>query len=344
MPNRPRLARFFERRLARRLVIAPFVFVVCGLVLLLSPLLFMVAFVADRFSTAPTSRTRLLLLVIGMLLIETVGLLVALALWFVTGFGQLGSPRWRWRLHRPLMGSYTGALLKLVSWALGVPVIWRDDADVSPGPVIMIARHTSFLDAIIPAAVMAGRSGLIPHHVVTHGLRYLPCIDVVGHRLPNSFIKRTPGEGSSELGAIERIGEVLADNSGAIIFPEGTFRTEARFEQALRRLGRRNAAVAARAARFEHVLPPRPSGTYALLQGAPQADVVVCTNTGFEAFGSLRDIVGRFRSDRPIVIGTWRIDRDDIPSDAAGFDDWLFGEFERIDGWVRAQRSSAVLG
>jgi 1-acyl-sn-glycerol-3-phosphate acyltransferase len=203
----------------------------------------------------------------------------------------------------------------------------------------MVARHTSFFDAVIPATVLSQRNQLLAHHIVTHELRYSPCIDIVGHRFPNRFIKRTPGEGSAELGPIRDIGGLLDDRSAAIIFPEGTFRTPERFERAVRRIGRRQPDLAARASELAHVLPPRSNGTFALLQGAPTADLVVCTNTGFESFGSIKDIVTQPFTDKPIIVETWRIARADIPDDADAFSDWLFDQYVLIDEWVKAQDS-----
>jgi hypothetical protein len=65
----------------------------------------------------------------------------------------------------------------------------------------------------------------------------------------------------------------------------------------------------------------------------------VCTNTGFESFGSIKDIVTQPFTDKPIIVETWRIARADIPDDADAFSDWLFDQYVLIDEWVKAQDS-----
>jgi len=301
----------------------------------ISPILIVVAALGDLIQRRRRMpRLRLLVLVVGALIIETVGLAVAFITWILSGFGYLGSERWRWHLYRGYMGWYTNSLLHLITRVIGTRVEWRDHGDLSSGPVVLLARHTSFFDALIPATVLCRRNKLLAHHVVTHGLRYSPCIDVVGHRFPNRFIRRSPGEGSSELTHIEQVGTVLDQRSAAIIFPEGTFRNDDRFERVVRRLRRRRPDLADRAMTLDHVLPPRSNGTYALVQGAPTADIVICTNTGFETFGSIASILGRPYTDKPIVVETWRIARDQIPEDAESFNDWLFDQYVSIDEWV----------
>jgi len=335
------LARLLDKRLGRRLILAPLVAIASFGGVVISPLVATIAAVRDvvrKRRRLPTMR--LAALVLGAAIIETIAMAVTFALWIATGFNQLGPERWRWHLYRPLMGWYTATMLSLIARVLGTHVVWRDHADLSRGPVVLIARHTSFFDAMIPATVLSQRNGLLAHHIVTHGLRYSPCIDIAGSRFPNRFVKRTPGEGSAELGPIEEIGKLLDDRSAAVIFPEGTFRNPERFERSMLRLDRRRPDLATRAQSLDHVLPPRAGGTFALLQGAPDADLVVCTNTGLERFGSIKDIVDHPYTVDPIVIETWRIPRHKIPTDHDEFGDWLFDQYVNIDTWVADQHST----
>lgn len=344
LPNRKAALRrsvaLLDKRLWRRVILTPITLISAAIGVITSPVVAAAAVLRDTMQKRPRVPTlRLAALVVGALIIEVLGMMLSFITWILTGFGNLGSERWRWHLHRHYMGWYTRAMLTLVTRVIGTSIVWRDHADLAAGPVVFIARHTSFFDAVIPATVLSQRNQLLSHHIVTHGLRYSPCIDIVGHRFPNRFIKRTPGQGSSELGRIEDIGRLLDERSAAIIFPEGTFRNPERFERSVRRLGRRQPELAERARGLEHVLPPRASGTFALLQGAPLADLVVCVNTGFEAFGSINDIISKPYTDGPIIIETWRIPRAEIPDDEQAFSEWLFEQYVVIDDWVRDQQA-----
>lgn len=302
------------------------------------PLTLIVAALLDR--GRPWQRVRLVCLAAGALVIEICGMVGALVAWVITGFGLFRHQRWSWHVHRSLMGRYTSTLLRLIARVLGTRVEWRADP-IPSGPVVVLARHTSFFDALIPATLVADRNALLPHHVVTTGLRYLPCIDLVGHRFPTRFIRRSPGEGSAELIEITKLASYLDDRAAAIIFPEGTFRSPERFDRAVQRLRRRHPDLADRAAGFRHVLPPRSSGAHALLAGCPEANVVICVNTGLEPFGTLAEINASLVADRPIIVDTWNVQRADIPEDADAFNEWLFDEYLRIDEWVESQRSSS---
>ena len=333
--SRRRLIALLDQRLARRVLLSPLTLLATAVGIITSPVIAVVSAGRDVFQRRKRLPTlRLAILAVGALIIETCSMVISLFAWIITGFGMLGPQRWRWHRHRAYMGWYTRSMLALVTRVLGTKILWRDHADLSTGPVVLIARHTSFFDALIPATVLSQRNRLLSHHIVTQGLRYAPCIDIVGHRFPNRFIKRTPGEGSAELVHIQAVGSVLDHRSAAIIFPEGTFRNPERFERAVRRIGRRQPELADRARKLQHVLPPRSNGTLALLQGAPQADLVVCTNTGFEPFGSIKDILAQPYTDVPIIVETWRIPRSEIPEDPDQFNDWLFDQYVTIDNWV----------
>lgn len=340
MSTKRQILVLLDKRAGRRIILTPAVLLAAAIGVVASPVTVVVTVGRDlilRRKRFPT--LRLAALVVGALVIETFAMALLFITWIFTGFGKLGSEHWWWHLHRSYIGWYTHAMLTLITSVLRTKVIWRDHADLSSGPVVIAARHTSFFDALIPATVLSQRNKLLSHHILAHGLRYSPCIDIVGHRFPNRFIKRTPGKGSTELGPIRDIGGLLDDRSAAIIFPEGTFRTPERFERAVRGIARHQPEMAARARELNHVLPPRSNGTFALLQGAPTADLVVCTNTGFEPFGSIKDIVARPYTHTPIIVETWRIARADIPDDTDAFSDWLFDQYVVIDEWVSAQGS-----
>lgn len=328
--------RLLERRYPRRAITLPLTVLGAIVSLALAPLTLTIAALLDRGQ--PWQRVRLVTLVTGGLFIELIGVVSSFLMWIVTGFGLFRNQEWTWRMHRPLMAVYAATLLRFIARVLGTHVEWRGLDQELDGPVILFARHTSFFDALIPATVLAHHHRRVPHHVLTAGLRYMPCIDLVGHRFPNRFIRRTPGDGSAELGEIERLARLVHDRSAALIFPEGTFRDPRRFERALQRLRRRHPELADQAATFEHVLPPRPQGSFALTQGASDADILVCVNTGLEPFSTLDEIKTSLVADRPIIVETWTIPAAEVPDTAEEFHVWIMELYAQIDAWVGDQQ------
>lgn len=335
MPTPSRFSQLLERRYARRSITLPLTAVGAVVGVVLAPLTLAIAALLDR--GRPWQRVRLVVLITGGLFIELIGVLGSFLVWILTGFGLFRNQEWTWRMHRPLMAVYTSTLIWFIVRVLGTHIEWRSRNDELDGPIVLLARHTSFFDALIPATVLARHHRRVPHHVLTAGLRYLPCIDLVGHRFPNRFIRRTPGDGSVELVEIERLGGWVNDRSAALIFPEGTFRDPRRFERAIARLRQRHPELAEQASTFEHVLPPRPQGSFALTQGAPDADIVVCVNTGLEPFSTLDEIKTSLVATRPIIVETWTIPRSEVPDTAEEFNVWLIGVYAQIDQWVSDQ-------
>ena len=145
--------------------------------------------------------------------------------------------------------------------------------------------------------------------------------------------RRTVAE---EVGALAR---GLDGNGVVLIFPEGgKFTKERKFRRIERLLRAGWAGHARRAAALSNVLAPQPGGLLAALDAAPDADVVFVGHTGLEGMATLSDIWRELPMDKQIVIQAWHVPHGDIPPDAEARNEWLFTWFERIDGWIDANR------
>lgn len=322
-------------RLLRRIVTIGSVLISALLCIVCVPITLVVATIIDLLQRPRSwSWVRRVSLITASLIVEVLGLVAALVLWIVSGFGLARRSRWCWRLHARLMGLYTQTLLWLVKTHIGSEIEVHGDHLLSPGPVVIAARHTSFFDALIPAAIAQRRQHrLIPHHVLARGLVLAPNIDVVGHRFPNEFVQRERRGSATNLDRVREIGAQLQADSCAIIFPEGTFRTDARFDRALARITERDAELAERVAGLEHTLPPRPNGIFALLEGCPAADVVLCLNRGLETFNSVPTALRLVATKQPVVIEFLRFPRSSVPTDRDGFERWLVDRWFEVDRW-----------
>jgi len=333
-----------ENRFLRRIVTVPTVVVASTLSVVLAPLTFVGSLIVDLLRSRSTIFRKVVFFTTA-LVIEVLGLVVSLLLWVVTGFGLARCTRWSRAGHARLMGIYASTLLGLIAWAIGRRRLDVRGAEVlSPGPVIVAARHTSFFDALIPAALMQHKQHrLVPHHVLASELLVAPCIDIVGHRLANVFVHRSNSRARGhreQLDRIRELGTTLEANSGAVIFPEGTFRTPRRFAKAIDRARRRDPDLGDRLNELAYMLPPYPNGIYELLMGCPSADLVLCLNTGLEAFGSAAAILNLASTHQPITVECWRFERTSIPtSDQHAFEQWLVDRWFEVDAWVATELS-----
>jgi len=121
------------------------------------------------------------------------------------------------------------------------------------------------------------------------------------------------------------------------ISPEGTVFNPKRKTRAIRTLKERDPANVEVAESMQFLLPPRPAGTLALLEWAPDADVIVLGHVGFEPFGTIKQILANIGNEHGVVIRAWRFARNTIPTDPTAQIDWLYERWTEMDEWIASQ-------
>lgn len=278
-------------------------------------------------------RSRAYAMALAYAMAEAGGLTASGALWAASQPGGTGSARaqgWHHDLQRAWVGSITAAaraLLDLRFEAEGLD-------DLGDGPLLVLGRHTSLPDAFLPAELFAVRGGRRLRMVVKSDLEWVPCLDVVGHRLPNAFVDRTPASAAEAADALAAVAADLRPGDVAVIFPEGTYPTTASRERALARLADRQPAYRARAEALRHLLPPRPAGALALLDAAPEADVAILGHVGLEQMTSMARLARALPLAHPVRARLWRIPRAEVPTRRRARVDWLWEQWAALDAWV----------
>jgi 1-acyl-sn-glycerol-3-phosphate acyltransferase len=325
-----------RRPLLRRLVTVPAMGAATTVLVVALPFTLLVALAADLLAGPRWRwrRARLVLLVTGLVSVESIGIMRSASSWVRAGFGRRLAGAASQADHHALERWWTDSHRRLLGWFAGMrlEVVGADGA--TPGPVIAICRHTSHADAALPAWILAVDRGLRLRYVLKQDLQWGPCLDIVGNRLPNHFVDRDPRDPSAELDAIRDLVAGLGDAESAVIFPEGTFPTAARRRRALERIARQDPGRAERLAGLLVLLPPRPGGTLALLDGAPDADVLMIAHVGFERLSELRQIARGLPFDAPVEVRIERIPRSEVPEDHDDRLRWLDEQWLRMDGWV----------
>jgi 1-acyl-sn-glycerol-3-phosphate acyltransferase len=188
---------------------------------------------------------------------------------------------------------------------------------------VLLCRHASLADSLVSAWVVTSLAGLRPRYVLKRELLADPCLDIVGNRLPNHFLDRQAADSSVELEALTRLSTGMGEDDIAVIFPEGTRASPSKRERALQKLSERDPARAVRLGGLQHLLPPRPAGSAALIDGAPGADVVIGWHVGFDGLDTFSGILRHLAHKPPAVrFRVRRIPRSEVPSGEA-FTEWL---------------------
>ena len=308
---------------------------VAGLTLLMPlavPVLLAVDLVRrDRF---PLSRGILMLWIFAIY--EFAGILAAAALWLGRAIVR---PRpaeyaaWTGRF----MARWGGGLFQWIALLYSLDVrITGEEAVRAPGPVVFLMRHSGIVDTLVPPGVVSLRNGRPLRYIVKDELLWDPCLDILGTRFPNVFVRRDGKDTAGQVAAIRRLVGELADDEGVLLYPEGTRFTERKRARILEKLrGSDQPAALARAESLKRVLPPRRGGTLAVLQSAPQADVIIAGNVGFEWATSKRQFWSGKLIGRRIHIDFRRIPAGEVPRDEEPALAWLGSEWAKVDRWVQ---------
>ncbi len=209
-----------------------------------------------------------------------------------------------------------------------------DGADCAvPGPSILLIRHASILDTLLPCVYVQRPHRLRVRYILKQELLFDPCIDIVGNALPNYFVDRagyTPTE-------LEGVRSLVADlgTDAVLIFPEGTRFSSQKRQKALRQLEARRSELHEAAHALTHVLPPKPGGVLTLLDALPNVDCVFFAHTGLEAFAKIKHLSSGEVVGSTVRIRLWRVDANDIPNDHGERLRWLYAQWGKVNLFVR---------
>jgi 1-acyl-sn-glycerol-3-phosphate acyltransferase len=322
----------------RRAITVPAYFALAATYFALAPAWLALGLVLDAVSGAARRlpRTRALLFFALYLACEIVGIVCALGLGVVLLGGLVGGPR-RWvaanaALQRAWSGALFGGSVRIFSMKLDV-----EGLDVARrGPLLLFVRHSSTADTVLAAALVANPNRLLLRYVLKRELLWDPCLDIVGLRLPNTFVDRRSPRSDAEIDAVARLAVGLDESSGVLVYPEGTRFSPEKLARARAKLGEHGKAdLVAIAERYEHVLPPRIGGPLALLERAPGVDVLFVEHTGFEGAASFARFWGGALVGRTIHVRLRRVTPPSAPREE--LERWLFEEWAKIDRWIGAQ-------
>jgi len=319
-------------RWRRRSITLPLCFTLAllGISTLLPMLL--LTLVIDLFRPSSWGWSRALLFGVYYLLCECAGLLASAIFWLAK-FG-LGDRRYQ-AFHFSLQWRWARALLA------GLKVVYRIDVEIegvealqAPGPLIVLMRHSSMADTLLPAALLSAGLGWRLRYVLKRELLWDPCLDVVGQRLPNAFVRRESDDVGRELREVQALAVGLGEREAVLIYPEGTRFSQEKHVRALERLERSGSRLLERARAFRRVLPPREGGAATLFEALPSADVVILGHVGLEGVEGVRELVDGSLLGRKVVLRCWRFP----PQDRSGYPmAWLYERWAEVDAWVDAR-------
>jgi hypothetical protein len=321
----------YPAAIPRRIVMVILIWLGFALVLVLTPLLLLVSVAADlvlRRPGWPTTRMAVFLFVAFWIEVTSeVRVLWALLIHPFT--------RQDWtHMNHQLMHWWVGRLAKGAERVVGLRLQVDVPDDLRPGPYLTFAQHVSIVDAIAPAYLLGTVRGWYVRYTLARGLRVGPCLDIVGHRIPNHFVARGASDNTRELATMRTLVADMEDDELAVIFPGGGLFTPTGLTRAVEKLRERGSPEAEAAAAYRHVLPPRPGGVQAFFDGAPTANVLVVGHVGFEPVASIKKLWEVLPLSDPVEVRFWRYDRAEVPPGEAERLAWLYEKWAVMDEWI----------
>mgnify|MGYP000520569617 CR=1 FL=1 len=321
-----------KRRLKTVPMIIVLAFVVTGLIVPLA----LGAIAIDAWigivKRRPSAYLRSLMFGWAYLIADIVGLTFLTITWFTSlgGRNQLHLQRTAFWAQQNWAGFMMGAAKFL--FRLNIEVHGQEQAE--PGPYIEVIRHSSIVDNVLSAIAISGPLGIDLRYVIKKELLGDPVFDVCGKRLWNHFLDRDSGD-PKEIEAIRRLASDMGRKDGALIYPEGTRVSEKRRLKALKAIARNRPERAERFKNLKHCLPPRHGGLLALLDAAPDVDLVLFLHVGLEGIRGIQDALSGGLNGRRTVIQIIRVARAQVGNGEAAAE-WLDTTWLAVDDWVDA--------
>jgi 1-acyl-sn-glycerol-3-phosphate acyltransferase len=333
----------WTRLWARRAVTIPLYFVLCGLMVALTPVLFPLALIVDALRSSKWASVRMIAFLILYFVCEVLGILASFVLWLLAGpyisRDVEGYLRKNFVLQCWWARTLAGGAFKLFSIQLEVEGL----RDFRGRPILLFARHASTADTVLPAMLIGDPQKIMLRYIIKRELLVDPCLDIVGNRLPNYFVRRGSGEGAKEIEAIGQLMDDLSPGQGVLMYPEGTRFSATKRERILKRLeasGDRDAVHRVRD--MPHVLPPRLGGSLALLERNEGADAVFCVHTGLEPTTSILQLWRGELVGSRVRVRFWVVPFEDIPKGREALSEWLWAEWAKANAFLEENKGKEV--
>jgi 1-acyl-sn-glycerol-3-phosphate acyltransferase len=281
------------------------------------------------------SAVRLLLFGWVYLAVEMVGITAMFLFWLVSGFGRGRRPYVA--LTYRLQGWWAAALLGAMRFLFRVGLDVEGDESITPGPIVLMMRHASLVDTLLPTVLVLRRHKIRLRYVLKRELLWDPALDLAGNVMPNYFVDRASTDAAAEVDRVRSLGVGLGESDGVLIYPEGTRFTPEKRERIIEILRQRLPHLVERAEALLGVLAPRQAGVLALLEAG--TDVVVCAHVGLDGLSHVKRVWRGGLVGITVQAAFWRIPAAEIPAGEEARIDWLFAQWRRVDDWVCAHRA-----
>ncbi len=330
--------------IARRFVSISCIFLLAALLLALMPLWLPVLGVVGLLFTKAHASLRCLSFILLFLLCEVAGIFASGWLWLQ--HIALGTTQQHYLSANSALQFWWADTLRRSAEKLFCLNFIIEGEEALQGPAaILLPRHTSIGDTVLPVSFYAKTRQLRVSYVLKRELLLDPCLDIVGNRLANVFLNRVAEDMGPELAELENLAASATDQDSLVIYMEGTRFSDAKRQRVLKLLTDKGDTEALqRAEAWPDLLPIRPAGALALMKGAPSKDLLFLAHSGFEGAANFANLFNGSWMNTDVHLRFWRIKAEDIPPDEQQRRALLFNQWDAMQHAVASMPSSANNG
>jgi 1-acyl-sn-glycerol-3-phosphate acyltransferase len=333
------------RWLRRGITIPGYSFLFCAMVATF-PALIAIALLVDLLRRAllhgaSFTCTRVVIFLIYYLACEIIGISASFLIWVTCRLGRQSQTKFLQRNFD--LQCWWGRVLGRGAFAIfGLTLKVECDYEFGKRPVIVLIRHTSVADTVLPVMLIGDAHRVMLRYVLKKELLWDPCLDIVGNRLTNIFVDRGSGNSQQETERVRDLATDLTPAEGVLIYPEGTrfsAAKKAKIEARFAETGNQEALSHSR--QLRHLLPPRHGGPLALLKAAPKADVIIMAHSGLEGSSSFNQFWNGKLTGQTVKVSIRAVPFEEVPRAPELQRQWLHEQWLLVDEFVAAAIDSA---
>lgn len=320
-----------DRSIKRRVITLPLWFFLAAFLSTVLPVVAPFTALYDVLFRRRLSTTRTLIFFTYFFVVESLGLTIAFTHWISRTLNWMDEAAYQLvsrKLQRWWARGVFWGCIRIYSMELSIEGLENLE---DPQPTIVLSRHASTLDTMVPLAIV--RQLKMFRYVIKAELLNVPALDFVGQRLPNLFVVRGSSDPEAEVNKVLALSQQMEPNAALVMYPEGT-RFSAEKRQRLLEKFQDEPAQLAVTQSLQHTLPPLREGSIRLLEYATEADVVFIAHRGIDAARTMASLVSGALTHVHLEIKIWRFRATEVPRDKERIQEFLIENWQRIDRFV----------
>lgn len=251
---------------------------------------------------------------------------------------------WLWVRHRQNKSVFLAANFRLQCWwaaklkkaaevIFSVSFHSHNNAALDGPAAIMLPRHASIADTVLPMTYYAIPQKIRLRYVLKKELQWDPCLEIVGNRLPNYFIDRASQNSATEVAGVAHLLEDCPANQGLLLYPEGTRFSRDKHAQ-LTKKAQPGSDLHSQLQRWPDLLPPRLGGCLAMLKANSGHDLLFFAHSGFEGSANFVELMNGSWSHSQVHMEFWRVPFAEIPTEPEAQKTFIFAQWDHMQTTV----------